>query len=201
MRQITTLDTHDGIGVTDVDGLMPESEIQNTLATIQANGGNKLYRASGTNANNLDIYQINTTYYSALGEDDESYITARAVQFMLPGIPQVYYVGLLAGRNDYERFERTNHGRDINRHGYTLGEIQEEMKRPVVQRLLNLMRLRNTHPAFNGEFKVLPSEVEFLHVRWDIDDLYVDANIDLKNHIVNIEYVNPENGRVELKRF
>jgi hypothetical protein len=27
---------------------------------------------------------------------------ARAIQFFTPGLPMVYYVGLLAGRNDHE---------------------------------------------------------------------------------------------------
>jgi len=33
-----------------------------------------------------------------------------------PGIPQVYYVGLLAGENDIALVESTKNGRDINRH-------------------------------------------------------------------------------------
>ena len=44
---------------------------------------------------------------------------ARAIQFFVPGIPQVYYVGLLAGTNDMELLARTKVGRDINRHYYT----------------------------------------------------------------------------------
>ena len=31
-----------------------------------------------------------------------NYLVARAIQFFVPGIPQVYYVGLLAGTNDME---------------------------------------------------------------------------------------------------
>ena len=36
------------------------------------------------------------------------------MQFFLPGVPQVYYVGALAGENDMELLKRTNVGRDIN---------------------------------------------------------------------------------------
>lgn len=53
---------------------------------------------SSANYNNLDIYQINSTYYSALGDNDRSYLLARAIQVFAPGIPQIYYVGLLAGK-------------------------------------------------------------------------------------------------------
>ena len=44
-------------------------------------------------------YQISCTAYDAVGRDDRRYLLARALQLFVPGIPQVYYVGLLAGRN------------------------------------------------------------------------------------------------------
>lgn len=150
-KQFTTLDTHDGIGIVDVKDLLPEEEIQQTKEKMFTRGANvkKIYNTAAYH--NLDIYQVNTTYYSALGNDDEAYLLARAVQFFAKGIPQVYYVGLLAGENDIEGMERTKNGRDINRHGYSEEEIDRAVQRPVVQKLLRLMRMRNTHPAFDPE--------------------------------------------------
>lgn len=58
-----------------------------------------------------------------------------AIQFFAPGIPQVYYVGMLAGSNDVDLMERTKNGRDINRHYYSLEEVAEQQQRPVVQKL------------------------------------------------------------------
>ena len=52
--------------------------------------------ATGAAAANVDLYQVNCTFYDALGRDDDRYLLARALQFWTPGIPQVYYVGLLA---------------------------------------------------------------------------------------------------------
>lgn len=46
-------------------------------------------------------------------------MAARAVSCFLPGVPHVYYVARLAGRNDMELLRRTNNGRDINRHYYS----------------------------------------------------------------------------------
>ena len=150
-KQYTTLDTHDGIGVVDVADLLTPEEIEQTKEHLFTHGANvkKIYNSAAYN--NLDIYQLNCTYYAALGCDDRAYLLARAIQFFAPGVPQVYYVGLLAGANDIERMERTKQGRDINRHAYTLGEIERETQRPVVRRLFELMRLRNRHPAFGGE--------------------------------------------------
>jgi len=45
-----------------------------------------------------------------------------------PGIPQVYYVGLLAGENDIELLEKMKNGRFIYRHNFTLDEIKEAKK-------------------------------------------------------------------------
>lgn len=77
--------------------------------------------------------QINCTYYSAVGDNDDWYLLARAIQLFTPGIPLVYYVGLLAGANDIELVENTKNGRDINRHGYSLEEAIAETDRPVVK--------------------------------------------------------------------
>ena len=160
----TTLDTHDGIGVVDVKDLLPDDEINRTKEDIFKFGANvkKIYNTAAYN--NLDIYQVNCTYYSALGDDDNAYLLARAVQFFAPGIPQVYYTGMLAGRNDIQLLEKTKEGRNINRHYYTEDEIRSEVQRPVVKTLLDLMRFRNTCPAFNGTFSMQPSAEDQLEI-------------------------------------
>jgi len=99
-------------------------------------GANTRKIFSGPEYQNLDIYQVNCTYYDALECNDDSYMTARTIQLFAPGIPQVYYVGLLAGRNDFKLVEHTKNGRDINRHNYTLDEIATDIQKPVVRRLL-----------------------------------------------------------------
>lgn len=163
-HQFTTLDTHDGIGVVDVKDLLPDEEINRTKDDIFKYGANvkKIYNTAAYN--NLDIYQVNCTYYSALGDDDAAYLLARAVQFFAPGIPQVYYVGMLAGKNDLELLEETKEGRNINRHYYSEEEIAMEINRPVVTSLLELMRFRNNCPAFNGNFEMKECDDHHLHI-------------------------------------
>lgn len=165
-KQFTTLDTHDGIGVVDVKDLLPDKEINRTKEDIFQYGANvkKIYNTAAYH--NLDIYQVNCSYYSALGNDEDSYLLARAVQFFAPGIPQVYYVGLFAGENDLQLLEETKVGRNINRHYYSLEEINQEVDRPVVKKLIRLMEFRNTHSAFDGELELKPcSEHELCMVR------------------------------------
>ena len=154
MKQFTTLDTHDGIGVVDARDLLTDEELDYTSEQLYKVGANVKRVYSSEKYNNLDIYQINSTYYSALGNDDASYLLSRILQCFAPGIPQIYYVGLLAGENDIELLEATKEGRNINRHYYTLEEIEKEVERPVVKQLLSLLRFRNTSKAFDLEGKI-----------------------------------------------
>ncbi len=149
MKQFTTLDTHDGIGIVDVKDLMPDDEVERTKESMFTKGANvkKIYNTAAYN--NLDVYQVNCTYYSALGNRDQAYLLARAIQFFAPGIPMVYYVGLLAGENDIALMEETKNGRDINRHYYTKEEVARQLERKVVRELRDLMEFRNQCPAFD----------------------------------------------------
>lgn len=159
---VTVLDTHDGIGIVDIGadaadraahpGLVPPAELDGLVEKIHENSAGQSRKATGAAASNLDLYQVNCTYYDALGRDDARYLAARAVQLFLPGIPQIYYVGLLAGHNDMALLARTGVGRDINRHHYTPQEIAADLERPVVRELCALLKLANTHPAFGGQF-------------------------------------------------
>lgn len=171
---VTVLDTHDGIGVEDVDaargnrhrpGLLSPEAIDTLIDTMHRRSHGESRQASGSAANNVDASQINCTFYDALGSDSE-YLIARAIQCFVPGIPQIYYVGLLAGRNDLALLRRTGVGRDINRHRYAADELRTALASPVVESLLGLLRLRNTHPAFAGHFRVLPTPRAQVGLEW-----------------------------------
>lgn len=176
VNALTVLDTHDGIGIIDIGadaadrqgrlGLVPPAELDRLVELIHDKSGGQSRRATGAAASNLDLYQVNCTYYDALGGDDRAYLIARAIQFFVPGVPQVYYVGLLAGRNDMAQLQRTGVGRDINRHRYTRDEIDADLQRPVVQALCALIRLRNQHPAFAGRFELQGSAGHELALAW-----------------------------------
>ena len=176
---VTVLDTHDGIGVIDAGGLLSADEIASVVETIHQRSNGESRQASGEAANNLDVSQVNCTFYNALGRSDAEYRIARALQFFSPGIPQVYYVGLLAGANDMELLRRTGEGRDINRHYYTLDEVHLESRRPVVRELFDLIRFRNTHPAFAGDFNLLPSSDRDIAIEWRNNPHWARLNVDL----------------------
>jgi sucrose phosphorylase len=154
-RAFTNLDCHDGIPIRpDLDGVLAPSEMLALAELVQQRGGNVNRLLSSSHADGVDVHQLNVTYYAAMGGDDERYLAARAIQLFAPGVPQIYYVGLLAGENDQAAVARTGDGRAVNRHDYARVEIEEALARPVVRRLLDLVRLRNTHPAFDGRLDV-----------------------------------------------
>ena len=180
MHQFTTLDTHDGIGIVDVKDLLPDEEVDKVKEQMYQQGANVKKIYSSEAYNNLDICNLNKTTYSALGNQDDAYLLARAIQFFAPGIPQVYYVGMLAGSNDVDLMERTKNGRDINRHYYSLEEVAEQQQRPVVQKLKELMELRNTHPAFSLEGTIsIQAEGDRLQIvrTYQSHKIVLDANL------------------------
>jgi sucrose phosphorylase len=183
---VTVLDTHDGIGVIDVgadssghSGLLAPDQIDNLVETIHQRSQGQSRQATGAAANNLDLYQVNCTFLDALGGREAEYLIARAIQFFAPGIPQVYYVGLLGGRNDMELLTRTGVGRDINRHYYPSEEVEAALARPLVQKQLELIRLRNSHPAFAGAVRVnVPSE-HTIEIIWTLGKQRIGLLVDL----------------------
>jgi sucrose phosphorylase len=157
-NSVTVLDTHDGIGVIDVGGtqnepgFLPNKYLDQLVETMHARNNHESRKSTGSSASNLDLYQVNCTYYDALGRDDDLYLLSRAIQFFCPGVPQVYYMGFLAEPNDMHLLEKSNVGRDINRHYFKHTELEKAFERPVVEQLIKLINLRNNHPAFNGTF-------------------------------------------------
>ena len=170
----TVLDTHDGIGIVDVGpsgdkpGLLTESQIDTLVEKIHVKSKGESQKATGAAASNVDLYQINCTYFNALGGNEEAYLIARAIQFFSPGIPQVYYGGLLAAENDMELLAKTNVGRDINRPYIGHKDIKTHLQKSVVQGLLKLINVRNQSAAFAGEFDVSYQD-ELLRMTWQND--------------------------------
>jgi sucrose phosphorylase len=195
---VTVLDTHDGIGVIDVGadaadpknrpGLLAPAQIDELVETMHERSGGQSRKATGAAASNLDLYQVNCTYYDALGRRNLEYLMARAIQFWAPGVPQVYYVGALGGVNDMDLLAKSGVGRDINRHYYTTPEVNTALQQPMVQGLLELIRFRNAHNAFSGEFAIEPSDARNLSLTWRKGGEWASLDVDLAKPAAVISY-------------
>ena len=179
-RTVTMLGCHDGIPVLDVKGILEDDRIDGLIDLITSRGGRvkDLYGPDGTR---IAYYQVNATFFSALGEDEDKLLLARAIQLFMPGIPQVWYLDLFAGTNDYAAADAGGH-KEINRTNLDASEIERRLALPVVRRQLELIRFRNTHGAF-GPGATLAMDVDgsgtVLTLTWTHDTATARLEADL----------------------
>lgn len=152
MRTVNMLGCHDGIPLLDLKGLLSEERIQGLIDTLVKRGG---FVKDLHGAKNV-YYQVNATYYSALGEDDRRMLLARAIQLFMPGKPQVWYLDLFAGKNDYAAMERAGAGghKEINRTNLSKEDMAAGLEKPVVQKQLELLKMRATYPVFGPDAQI-----------------------------------------------
>lgn len=152
IQTVNMLGCHDGIPLLDLKGLLPEESIQNVIQATVKRGG---YVKDLHGAKNV-YYQVNATYYSALGDSDQRMLMARALQMFMPGKPQIWYLDLFAGKNDYEGMRRAGAGghKEINRTNLTMEQIDEGLQKEVVLKQLDMLRMRNNCKVFSEDAEI-----------------------------------------------
>lgn len=94
--RILSLVCHDGIPLLDLEGLLTDEQIESLITTVVGRGGHVKDRHGQKNMYN----QVNATFSSALDDDEQKLLLARAMQIFMPGKPQVRYLDLFAGKNN-----------------------------------------------------------------------------------------------------
>jgi sucrose phosphorylase len=194
-KQFTMLDCHDGVPVKpDLNDLYDSAQAMKIVEICMERGSNlsRIFSPAHQDADGFDVHQIRGTYYSMLDCNDDAYLAARAIQLFVPGIPQIYYVGLLAGENDQAAAAVSGEGRDINRQNFTLEEIEDALQKDVVKRLLRLIEIRNTHSAFEGEFTVESTGDARFTLAWQLGDQTCAVEINLKDYSTLLTYSDPD---------
>jgi len=167
---LNMLDTHDGIGLPGVSGILPPPEIDFLIQRARQHGAFISYRSA---ENGYEMpYEINSTWYSALNMDNSGedrclqvrrFTASRSIALALKGVPAIYLHGLLGTRNDVQAALRTGSKRDVNRARVDEHYIQRMLSEPgsklclIRDELGRLLDMRVRHKAFhpNGEQKVL----------------------------------------------
>ena len=202
-KTINMLGCHDGIPVLDLKGkevngvynkgLLEDAEIEKIMTTIMERGGRvkNLYDASG---NKISYYQINATFFSALGEDEQKLLLARAIQMFMPGIPQVWYLDIFAGKNNYEAADNGGSAghKEINRTTLSMQDIEQGLKQDVVKNQLVIIHLRNTSNAFSGKVEINDAKDDFLDIKWTNGNSFAHLKANLKTKDFTIDHI--ENG-------
>ena len=186
IRVVNMLGCHDGIPLLDLKGILAEEDIQKMIDTIVGRGG---FVKDLHGAKNM-YYQVNATYYSALGDDDKKMLFARAIQMFMPGKPQVWYLDLFAGKNDHEAVKRAGAGghKEINRTNLTMDQIADAMNKDVVKKQLELLRFRNTNPAFGFDSKLdVKVEGSVMTFTWTNGEHKASLKADFSDYSFTIE--------------
>ncbi|WP_341226099.1 hypothetical protein [uncultured Arcticibacterium sp.] len=202
-KTVNMLGCHDGIPVLDLKGkevngiynkgLLEDTEIESIMSTIMERGGRvkNLYDPAG---NKISYYQINATFYSALGEDDRKMLLARAIQLFMPGIPQVWYLDIFAGKNDYAAADKGGSGghKEINRTNLSNADIEQGLQKDIVKNQLEIIRLRNTSEAFSGEATINDATENIIDILWKNGAETAHLIADLQHYTFQITF--SENG-------
>ena len=186
IKTVNMLGCHDGIPLLDLKGLLPEEDIQTLIDTVVARGG---YVKDLHGAKNV-YYQVNATYYSALGEDDQRMLMARAIQLFMPGKPQIWYLDLFAGKNDYEAMARAGVGghKEINRTNLSLEDVSALLEKDVVKKQLELLRFRNTCPVFTEDADIaIDCDGPLMSITWTNAHGEVSLTVDFDKETYRIE--------------
>ena len=192
IHTVNMLGCHDGIPLLDLRGLLPEERISGLIDLIVARGG----FVKNLHGQKNVYYQVNATYYSALGEDDKKMLVARAIQLFMPGKPQVWYLDLFAGQNDHEAVARAGEGghKEINRTNLTVEDVQNALAKDVVQKQIELLRFRKASKAFTKDAKIsVYADGEKMVFIWE-----GQTKAELEVDFVTMSYVVREKGKIEI---
>jgi sucrose phosphorylase len=200
LRTINMLGCHDGIPMLDLrgaevngvarPGLLSDEKIIAAMQRIIARGG-RVKNLYGSDGKQIAYYQVNATFFSALGEDEQKLRLARAVQMFMPGIPQVWYLDLFAGKNDYAAADRggTAGHKEINRTNLAMEKVEEGLARKVVRDQLQLIKLRNNSRAFRGRLEIRDTAPHLLHLSWHNQDSTATLEADLRDSTFRITHI------------
>lgn len=179
MKTINMLGCHDGIPMLDLKGFLPDERIDELVDILKKRGG----YVKDLHGQKKMYYQVNSTYLSALGDDEDSLLLARAIQLFMPGKPQIWYLDLLGGSNDYEAVRRAGQGghKEINRTNYSVERAEEALSRDIVKKQIELLKLRNSHPAFSPDAEIsVKADGSRLQITWRHNGAEASLDADLK---------------------
>lgn len=205
LQTINMLGCHDGIPLLDLrgkaiagtfrNGLLEEEHIEATMRRVTERGG-RVKNLFGPDGKKIAYYQVNATFFSALGEDEQKLLLARAIQMFMPGIPQVWYLDLFAGKNDHAAADRGGSAghKEINRTNLSTRDVEEGLKRLVVRGQLRLIRMRNRSPAIAGRLEIHDSEDHHLKLHWVNGDHYARLEADLRSGSFHVVHTDADGG-------
>eukprot|EP00913_Durusdinium_trenchii_P028306 g26534.t1 len=172
--------SHDGVGVRPLEGLVSAERFDRLVQAVRDRGGQVSLKRNPDGSDSP--YELNTTYFSALGEPGglpvdvhvRRFLSSQAIMLALKGIPGIYFHSLFATPNDHAGVEETGRARTINRRKFGLEELRDILSDPngaeatTFAGYRKLLAVRVEQPAFhpNAPQRVIrldePSVIAFL---------------------------------------
>ncbi len=183
---VNMLGCHDGIPLLDLKGIVEDEKIEKLIDTVVSRGG---YVKNLHGQKNI-YYQVNATYYSALGEDDKKMLLARALHIFMPGKPQVWYLDLFVGKNDHEAVERAGAGghKEINRTNLSFKDVELALDKDIVKKQIALLKFRNTFGAFNSDALIsVNADKSKMSFVWEYGEYKASLFVNLDDYSFEIE--------------
>ena len=176
--------SHDGIGVRPLTGLIPDSEFDALVEHVKAQGGHISTKRNSDGSESP--YELNITYFDALGGDDyqlDRFLCSQTVMLGLKGVPAIYFHSLTATPNDHEGVEASGRARSINRRKWKIDELENELNgigttARVFSEYRRRIKIRTRHAAFHPDAHQRVVELDdglFGFVRVAIDDSEIIA--------------------------
>ncbi len=164
------LDSHDGVGVMAVQGILTPEEIEMMALKVVEHGGFISYKANPDGSQSP--YELNITWFSAINNEDadepmeiqiKRYIASRAIALVMMGVPGIYLHGFLGSKNDADLVLEERQTRSINRKTLRKKELIQSLENPqtttyhVTRWLVRLIEIRTRQRAFhpNSPQKIL----------------------------------------------
>ena len=154
------LASHDGIGLRSVENILEKSEIDALVLNATKANGKISYRTRGHIS---EAYEINISLFDAFkyhiqdGLDrmqNQRFICAHTIMLAMEGIPAFYIHSLLATKNDYKKLLHTSQNRSINRHQWSVDDLEKKLNtrthhKKIFFELLRLIEVRKKQRAFH----------------------------------------------------
>ncbi len=156
------LDSHDGIGLMGVDGILSEEDIEYVVDKVKEHGGLISYK-SGEGGEKTP-YEMNVTWYSAINSSESGedillqvnrFVASRVIALVLQGVPGIYMHSIIGSENDYDAVVAEKSNRAINRSTIDAEDVfaaleDENSKLGLLaQRLRAVVKIRVKHAAFH----------------------------------------------------
>jgi sucrose phosphorylase len=156
------LDTHDGIGLMGVKGILSKEDIDFIVQSVKEHGALISYKM--TEDRTEEPYEMNSTWWSAINGDEcdedialqvKRYIASRSIAMVLQGVPAAYIHGIVGTPNDHNLAKQTGVNRDVNRGAIDSKALAEALKDPRSKNALlrknnsRLMLIRTSQRSFH----------------------------------------------------